>query len=123
MEKIFTPNRIFVLFCAALVAIWASLQVVSNQLLSTLAERDAKSIMDWSWPDLKLSANVDSIRAEVTSRSATEARVKVSARQILRIALDDGTSYKEVGKPTECSATLRYYRNNQHWILGGVELP
>jgi hypothetical protein len=123
MEKFFTPNRIFVFFCAALIAIWASLQFVSNQLLSALAERDGKSIFGWSWPNLKLNEQVDSIHTEVLSRSSTDAVVKVSGVQTLHKALDDGTLVKEVGKPTDCSATLRYYHNNKSWILGGVELP
>jgi hypothetical protein len=123
MDKIFTPNRVFVYFCAALVAVWAGLQIVSNQLLSALAERDGKSILGWSWPDLSVSEQVDSVHTEVVSRSGTDAVVKVSGQQTLRKSLDDGKTYKEVGKPTECSATLRYYHNNKSWILGGVELP
>src|SRR5271170_49721 len=121
MEKFFTPNRIFVFFCAALVAIWASLQIVSNQLLSALAERDGKSILGWSWPNLELTEQIGPIHTEVLSRTATEAVVKVSGEQTLRKALDGGKSFEEVGKPTECSATLRYYHNNKYWILGGVE--
>jgi hypothetical protein len=123
MDKIFTPNRVFVYFCAALVAIWACLQLVSNQLLAALAERDGKSILGWSWPDLNLTEQVDSLHTEVVSRSATDAVVKVSGQQILRKTLDDGKTFQEVGKPTECSATLRYYHNNKYWVLGGVELP
>jgi len=123
MDKIFTPNRVFVYFCAALVAVWAGLQIVSNQLLSALAERDGKLILGWSWPDLNVSEQVDSVHTEVVSRSGTDAVVKVSGQQTLRKSLDDGKTYKEVGKPTECSATLRYYHNNKSWILGGVELP
>jgi len=123
MDKIFTPNRIFVLFCAALVAIWACLQFVSNQLLSAMAERDGKAIMGWTWPQLKLAERVNSVHAQVISRSGTDAVVKVSAQQTLEKLLDDGISYQDVGKPTDCSATLRYYHNNKSWILGGVELP
>src|ERR1700733_11438138 len=84
MEKIFTPIRIFVYFCAALIVIWACLQIVSNQLLSAIAEQDGKAILDWSWPGANLSANVDSIHAEVTSRTATDAIVKVSGKQTIR---------------------------------------
>jgi hypothetical protein len=123
MDKIFTPNRVFVYFCAALIAVWAGLQFVSNQLLSALAERDGKSILSWSWPDRNLSEQVDSLHSQVVSRSATDAVVKVSGQQTLRKSLDDGKTYTEVGKPTECSATLRYYHNNKSWVLGGVELP
>jgi hypothetical protein len=123
MDKIFSLNRVFVFFCAALVAIWLALQFVSNSLLSALAERDGRSVFDWHWPDLKLISKVNSLHAEVLSKSPTEAVVKVTGKQILEKTAADRKTLREVGKPTDVSATLTYYHNDRAWILGRVDLP
>jgi len=123
MEKIFSLNRVFVFFCAALVVIWLSLQFVSNSLLSAIAERDGRSVFAWRWPDLKLISKVDSLHAEVLSKSPTDAVVKVTGKQILEKTGSDRKTLREIGKPSDVSATLTYYHNDKAWILGRVELP
>jgi hypothetical protein len=123
MEKTFSSNRLFVYFCAALIIIWVGLQLVSNSLMSALAERDGVALYQWQWPQFRLHSTIDSLKTEVVSRSPTEAVVKIVGRQRLCREATNGKSWREVGKPTDVSAVLTYYQSNKKWILGRVDLP
>lgn len=137
MEKIFRPNRIFVIFCLLLIFVWLGLQYVSNMRISEAASSEALEIFDWQWP-----GQVDS-RAEITnvsvlSKSENEARVRVKAKQTLTKlaeAVADSTKKKDnsnnsnsVTQPASAPASssdtacvLTLYRSNRNWVLGKVE--
>ena len=122
MENLFTPGKIFLFFCAALIAVWSSLQLVINLRLTSMAKLDGQRVLDWSWPAEKMRAKAEILGAEVVSRSATDAVVKVKARQTIQHLDSGAATFKDTTQPTDCQAVLTYYKTNRNWFLGKVEM-
>ncbi len=137
MEKIFRPNRIFVIFCLLLIFVWLGLQYVSNMRISEAASSEALEIFDWQWPG-QVASNVEITNVSVLSKSENEAKVRVKAKQTLTKlaeAVADSTEKKDkpndsnpdtqpahgaaTSSDTACVLTL--YRSNRNWVLGKVE--
>lgn len=131
MEKLFRPNRIFVIFCLLLIFVWVGLQYVSNLRVSEAAREEAQQIFDWNWPG-QLVSNAEITDVSVLGRTENEAKVRVKARQTLTklAAVDEKQSDKNrpetqpaggaaVKDDTACVLTL--YRSDRKWVLGKVE--
>lgn len=121
MEKIFTPNRWFVLFCALLIVVVGSLKLVGDMHLAEFATEKGQEIFSWSWPDRNLTSSVVQARAHVIRRDANDAMVEFTGQQVLtnlpgdsRIELDP--------KEANVKAVLTFYKLNSEWVLGKVEL-
>ncbi len=114
MEKAFTFNKWFVTFCALLVVTWGGLKLVSDMAVCEEANYLARSIFSWEWPDLKAQSQVDSVHTRVIQRSANDAIVEVSGKQ--HIATDGNTTSGDF------LAHLSFYKQQNKWILGKVEL-
>jgi len=137
MEKLFRPNRIFVIFCLLLIIVWLGLQYVSNMRVSEAARVEAAEVFDWKWPG-QVSSNAEITDVSVLSKSENEARVRVKAKQTFtKLTAAD---YKEKSdqnnneksapatQPAQGSASssdtacvLTLYRSNRNWVLGKVE--
>ena len=111
-----------IIFCAALIAVWACLQLVINLRLSALAKIDGQRVLNWSWPPEKVRSRVEVVSAEVLNRTATDAVVRVKARQILQHLDDSGVNFTDTGAASDCQAVLTYYKANRNWLLGKVEM-
>jgi hypothetical protein len=137
MEKIFRPNRIFIIFCLLLIFVWLGLQYVSNLRISEAASNEALEIFDWQWPG-QVASNVEITNVSVLSKSENEAKVKVKAKQTLTKlaqAVTDSSKKKadsnnsspntqSADAPASSSDTacvLTLYRSNRNWVLGKVE--
>lgn len=120
MEKIFTPNKWFVLFCAVFIGIFASLQWVITTHLSSVAKTYGEDIYSWVWLERNLCSSADMTDAKILKRSENDAVVQVSGEQTLCPFDDKKPSDKGVKSP--CRATLTFYRLNNDWRLGKVEL-
>lgn len=131
MEKLFRPNRIFVIFCLLLIFVWVGLQYVSNLRVSEVAREEALEVFDWNWPG-RLSSNAEITDVSVLGRSENEAKVRVKARQTLtKLASvdenNDGQRQPETqtsgGADTkdDTACVLTLYRSNRNWVLGKVE--
>lgn len=119
MEKIFTPNKWFVLFCALLVLMWLALQLVATMRLEALATEEAAHVFSWQWLGFGRSrATIEN--AHLLKRSEADAVVRVNARQTVE---EEGTPGHFTAKQPEvtCSALLTFYRVDQDWFLGKVE--
>src|SRR5271165_4604364 len=82
MEKIFTPNKWFVFFCALLVLMWLALQMVATMRLEALATEEATHVLSWQWLGFGRSrATIEN--AHLVKRSEADAIVRVRARQIV----------------------------------------
>lgn len=130
MEKLFRPNKIFVIFCLLLIIVWVGLQYVSNMRITEAATAEAQEVFDWSWPG-QVSSKVEITNVSVLNRSDNEAKVRVKAKQTLTKlaastsapdknacsskAAADGLSTSD----TACVLTL--YRSDRNWVLGKVE--
>lgn len=124
MEKIFTPNRWFVLFCALLILVWGALRIVADIRLCERAKSFGHIIFTWNWPDLALQSKVESINAQVLRRGSHDAVVTVTGRQVIsKLPLsDDQSKIKESSTKTDLKAILTFYRDQDKWELGKVEL-
>ncbi|MEZ4488593.1 MAG: hypothetical protein R3C24_03710 [Cyanobacteriota/Melainabacteria group bacterium] len=129
MEKIFTPNRWFVLFCGLLILVWGALRIVADVRLCEHAKLVGESIFTYSWPELSLRSEVESIKAQVVRRGSHDAVVTVTGTQVLSDPLKSGIqSGKEKAQSgqsassAELNAVLTFYRSEDRWELGKVEL-
>lgn len=134
MDKFFSANKLFVGFCGALIVVWIALQVVMHLRIIEIAKLDAAKIFTWSWPVKNgvLSSSASNTCAQVIKKTGSEVTVKVTGKQALERHLfdidADNNKYEvqappELGKRSlDCEATLTYYRSDNRWILGRVEL-
>ncbi len=74
----------------------------------------AKNIFTWEWPELKTEAQVDSVRTRVLNHTTNDAIVEVSGRQNIK---SDGATTSG-----DFLAHLSFYKQQNKWILGKVEL-
>ncbi|MBI4533982.1 MAG: hypothetical protein HY711_08535 [Candidatus Melainabacteria bacterium] len=124
MENIFRPSKWFVVFCGALVVVWAVLQLVSNLRVADEAKRQAREIFAWQWPGKNLVSSAEITEATVVRRTDTDAIVRVKGRQTIK-TINAGTTEgvnKESTEAVDCGAILTFYRSSNHWVLGKAEL-
>jgi hypothetical protein len=122
MTRQFTASKLLIVFCAALIAVWASLQLVVNLRLTAIAKMDGQRVLNWSWPPEGLRAKAEVLSAEVLNRSATDAVVRIMARQTLQRSDTSGVAFTDTGGASDCQAVLTYYKANRNWLLGKVEM-
>ena len=141
MEKLFSPNRWFVLFCALLIVIWGALKLVGDMNLAQEATVVAEDLFTWSWTagDISLASagnaapsvetksvrsSIQGIKAQVIKRDAHEATVEVKGTQMLQKYDNNsnGPSTASAEQKEQAKATLTFYRLNNDWELGKVEL-
>ena len=121
MEKIFTPNRWFVGFCALLILAFGALKVVADMHLAEIASNVGKDIYSWEWQDV--NSTISAVHSRVLRRDANDAVVEVSGHQILVAKVGESpTMEKESSQETDVKAVLTFYRRNSRWELGKVEL-
>jgi len=129
MEKLFQPNKWFVLFCAIFIAIFAALSYVTKLRLEAFAKANAVEIFTWVWADRNLCSAATITEAKVLKMNANDAVVEVSGEQTVAPwdvkLLSKAELAQPGGKPetTACKAILTVYRNQNNWALGKVELP
>lgn len=111
MDKIFTPNRWFVLFCALLIVIFGALTLVQDMHVAEFARQKGTEIFTWSWPSMNWQSNIVQVNSHVLRRDANDAVVEVTGRQVIN-GLNE----------CETKAVLTLYRLNSKWELGKVEL-
>ena len=82
------------------------------------------SIFTWNWPELAVQSEVESLNAQVVRRGSHDAVVTVTGRQIIHLSDADVDDKKIVEKPSsqDVEATLTFYRSEDRWELGKVEL-
>lgn len=117
LEKIFHPNKWFVAFCALLIAVFASLQFVVNQRLEGIAKDYCSDIYTWDWPPAGMHSSVKVMDARVIKRGEADAIVEVHGEQTLK-----GKASDAVIAVTKCGARLSFWKQNNTWNLGKVEL-
>ena len=137
MDKLFTPNKWFVFFCAMFIGVFVLLQYVSSQVLIDIAKSCATGVFTWDWQDKNVASRVDIKDVKVINRNGTDAVVEVSGEQYFvpfdtiipeQKGLPGEPSKPEVvdkSKSTEhdpCKATLTLYKLQNKWVLGKVEL-
>jgi hypothetical protein len=138
MDKLFTPNRWFVLFCGVFIGVFALLQFVITVRLEAVAKNVGTHVFSWVWREKNLSSNANMTQAKVLHRSANDAVVEVSGEQwIAALAKPQGNEPDKSssspgdrsapmklnqGEKSECKAVLTFYKQQNQWRLGKVEL-
>ena len=119
MEKIFTPNKWFVSFCALLVVMWFALQVVATMRLEAQATEEATHVFSWQWLGVGRSrAKIENAR--VVKKSEADAIVRVMAHEVVEEEGEKG-HFTAREPAVTCSALLTFYRVDKDWVLGKVE--
>lgn len=133
MEKLFSFNKFFVAFCALLIAIVLAAKIVSDMKVADDAKKVAQEIFQWDWESMHLHCDAVITDAKVLDRSETEAKVEVTGTQTISNAVmsadsnpDSSTTGAKItgGAPrqSDCKAILTFYRTNNQWELGRVEI-
>lgn len=117
MEKLFTPGKWFVAFCAIFVVVF----VVRNYVRMSRIEAESKSygetVFDWRYEPGRLKSTCEMLDAKVLKSDDNSATVEVSGKQHLS-DLDKAGPDKTV----ECKAVVYIYRQDNHWQLGSIEV-
>jgi hypothetical protein len=122
MEKIFTPNRWFVAFCALLILVVGALKIVGDMHLAEEAKQVALNIFTFDWAELGVASRVQAINAHVINRNDHDALVEVSGRQMIaKLAAPAEPVANSQPENAEFKANLTFYRANNGWELGKVE--
>jgi hypothetical protein len=122
MEKLFTPNKWFVGFCALLIAVVATLKIVGDMHLAEYASAIGSEIFEWQWPERGVSSRVTAMQGHVLRRDANDAVVEVSGHQVVSKLTADHKIESETVIEPDVKATLTFYKRNSKWELGKVEL-
>ncbi len=120
MEKLFHPNKWFVAFCGLLIVVFFSLQYVSTLRLQSLAQAWGAQIFTWDWPGQELHSRAKITKAELVKKTESDAILKVTGTQTLERA--GAADVAQQHTETECGALLTFYKSNNDWVLGKVEL-
>jgi len=67
-------------------------------------------------------AKAEVLSAYVVNQTATDAVVRIRARQTIQCCDNPGAPFINAGKAIDCQATLTYYKANRDWFLGKVEM-
>lgn len=121
VDKIFSPGKWFVIFCALFILVWLGLQYVANMRLQEVGKLYANEVYTWSWtedPNRKWASSAEITDVSVVEKKPNDAIVKVKGKQHISLTSGDGPGQSEV---VDCGATLNFYRRNNQWELGRVE--
>lgn len=122
VNKIFSPGKWFVIFCGLFVLVWLGLQYVANMRLQEDAKIAANEVFTWDWPQIgeqKWASKAEITDVSVVQKTDNDAIVKVKGKQQVVFISGDGPGQSEV---VDCGATLNFYKKNNQWQLGRVEL-
>lgn len=128
------PAKIFVGICTAFLIVWGALQVVASMRLEEDARLAAQRILSWKWtlddgaeskgaaksflPGCEAEFRPE--EATVKQRNQSDALVMVKGKQcFVAQSQEESAAYKT---EEDCSITLSFYKHNNHWILGRVEM-
>lgn len=121
VNKIFSPGKWFVGFCALFLVVYGGLQFVANMRLQEVAKDYAYDVFTWNWSQggqQKWASKAEITDVSVVQKSANDAIVKVKGKQEISLTTGDGPGQSEV---VDCGATLNFYKKNNQWELGRVE--
>ncbi len=118
-DKIFRPNKWFVGFCGLLVVVWFVLQTVANMRISEYAKTLGANLFSWEWPSLDCKSQAEITDAKILRKSDADAIVEVKGRQTI---MPDGKAAAGKAEVVDCDARLTFYKMNNVWILGRVDL-
>jgi hypothetical protein len=99
MDKIFTPNRWFVSFCALLVVAVFAWNFTRDQLILEEAKLIGRQEAEWSWPSQGISTNVDDIQAKILKRTEIYAQVGVKGKQKIIMQTPESASQTAAQPP------------------------
>jgi hypothetical protein len=134
MKKILSLNKFFIAFCIFFILVWIALQTVSSMRLKSMAKIDSDRILAWIWPNKNIKSTIKIYETKILKKEHNDAIVKVLADQSIEPIVtqemgakspESFTQNSEEGQlksSSKCAVTLTYYRTNNLWFLGKVEL-
>jgi len=134
MKKIFSLNKFFISFCIFFILVWIALQMVSYMRLKSMARADGDRILAWTWPNKNIKSTIKIYETKILKKEHNDAIVKVLADQSIEPivmqeisvsapeAFSQSSEEGQLKSNSKCAVTLTYYRTNNLWFLGKVEL-
>ncbi|MBN8658914.1 MAG: hypothetical protein BWY75_00746 [bacterium ADurb.Bin425] len=113
MEKIFSPGKWFVGFCALFVCIFLALKYVHQARLEEMAKLAAADMFTWSWDGAGVQSSCEITKAKVLKSQDNDAEVMVEGVQKITKQGQSSTA--------DCKAVLKMYRSHNNWMLGTME--
>jgi len=123
MDKLFTPNRYFIGFCALLVAVVFAWTYIRDQMLLEEAKLKCEELGTWNWPAIGISSRIGNVEAKILKRTDNDAEVEVQGKQVFDIQPHGIDTQALAGTESNYKATLTLYKNGEsrRWRLGKVE--
>ena len=138
MEKLFTPGKWFVGFCAIFVCIFMVRNYVHDEKIKELSKIAAQDIFEWQWPAKRIASSCDITDAQIVKADKNSATVTVKGVQKIAPMADftaDGQNGSEAtatspsqttntgaSTTSDCQALIKLYRQDNRWQLGSVEV-
>jgi hypothetical protein len=133
MDKIFTPNRYFVGFCAVLILAVFAANYIRDQRILEQAKLIGRQEAEWTWPSQGVSTNVGEIKAKILKQTENDATVEVHGEQSITAtgpilnpssnSTSNPGSNPAANSNSDFKAVLTLYKNGNSriWLLGKVE--
>ena len=123
MDKIFTPNRYFIGFCAALVLVVFAWTYIRDQMILEEAKVKCAELATWNWPAIGISSRIGDVDAKIIKRTENDAEVEVQGKQVFDLQPNATDTQALAGTESNYKATLTLYKNGEsrRWRLGKVE--
>jgi hypothetical protein len=130
VEKIFTPNKWFVVFCALLVGVVVLLQFVHNKRLEEHCLAFADEAFSWTWEDEGVATSFTGKEAHVLKSGVNDAAVRVKGVQEVKFFTKNAQGEKAKIAPSEgksasttspLQVVVKFYRTSKGWEVGSVE--
>jgi hypothetical protein len=124
MEKIFTPNKWFVLFCTVFIGIFVGLQYVIRERVETAAKQIGEQVFTWDWQDKNICSRARMSKAKIIKLTENDAVIQLSGEQEFSPLerAKPNPAKPETLDHSPCQATLTFYKQQNNWVLGRVEL-
>ncbi len=120
MDKLFTPGKWFVGFCAAFVLIFLSTKYVHDQRMGEEGKMYVQKMFTFTFPALGVSSTFEPKEAQIVKSEENEAQIRVSGVQSI-IKSQSGAAAQEAPQTAQCQALIKLYKDQGKWRVGAVE--
>ena len=148
MEKLFTPGKWFVGFCAVFVCVFLAGRYVHDARLEEMSKVIAEDMFSYDFPELGIRSTCQIKEAHVLKTAENEAQVRVKGIQSIEVLQKaeaagragasgnesqvnnsskesspqgSGAQDKSGGKTADCQALIKLYRDHDKWFVGSME--
>lgn len=120
MEKLFTPGKWFVGFCAMFVLIFLSTKYVHDQRMAETGKMHVEKMFTFTFPALGVRSSFEAKEAHIVKSEENEAQIRVSGVQSI-VKSSAGAASEEAPQTAQCQALVTLYKDQGKWLVGSFE--